>query len=109
MSYHVHFHAGILLIKPLQPQTHLSAALGHYALCVYVCVCLYLHSLAGVTGMLKAFIISMEITRLLTKVVLTCQLCYVLLECIEAQRLNCVVKKIKVLQDAGKHVSGRPR
>ena len=29
--YHLRFHVGILLIKPLQP--HLSAATGHYALC----------------------------------------------------------------------------
>lgn len=68
MLYHVYFHVGILLIKPPQPQTHLSVAAGHYALCLslQLCVSVHTHSRVSATGMLKAPIISMENAWLLT-------------------------------------------
>lgn len=58
-DYHdICLHVDMLLIKSLQPQTHLTAAVaGHYVLCIQNCAAmsLCLHSLSGVAGMSKPF------------------------------------------------------
>lgn len=100
------FSCRLLAYQALQPQTHLWAAAGHYALCrsswLCMCVCVracasvHFHNLVGAAGMLKALIISMENVWLLTRVMVTCQPYYVLSESIGALGLNCAVMIIKV-------------